>query len=35
MPTAKSVETVTVSGMHFLVIDGQGDLDTSQECSMP
>ena len=30
-PSAKSVERVTVPGMNFLMIDGQGDPNTSQE----
>ena len=30
-PSAKSVEKVTVSGMNFLMIDGKGDPNTSQE----
>ena len=30
-PSAKSVETVVVPGMNFLMIDGQGDPNTSQE----
>lgn len=30
-PSVKSVERVTVPGMNFLMIDGQGDPNTSQE----
>ena len=30
-PSAKSVERVTVPGMNFLMIDGRGDPNTSQE----
>ena len=30
-PSAKSVERVTVPGMNFLMIDGQGDPNTSRE----
>ncbi len=32
-PSVKSVERVTVPGMNFLMIDGQGDPNTSRESS--